>query len=192
MAQSPAALLIDSSGNVLPVAQDTTIPANTPSLLVAGADASGKAQRLLVDGANRLKVTVAPSSPPPTATAIALAQAEASLSLTGGASPHDTDYVIPNGVTVYLQSLSAGATGDPTESGSKVEAYYIDASSVAHLIGRLYVAGQSVFLAYADISRARDGTLMTGNGVTTKLRLRRTRLSNAAQEVDGELRGYYQ
>ena len=47
---SPASLLIDENGIQLPVQHETSIPANTPSLLVSGRDELNIARNILVDG----------------------------------------------------------------------------------------------------------------------------------------------
>jgi hypothetical protein len=56
----------------------------------------------------------------------------------------------------------------------------------------MYIGGQSLSFTLPDINEARDGTQMTGDGSTTKLVIRRYRLSNADSQVDVEVRGYTQ
>jgi hypothetical protein len=104
----------------------------------------------------------------------------------------DEDYTIPDGKTFYLQFVLVGTVGDPSEKGSKVEVFYIDNSSVLHIISRIYVVGQTQPpIIYPDITTTRDGTTMVGaSGGNTKIRVRRTRMSVSAQEIDAEIRGY--
>jgi len=183
-------VLFDSIGVELSVADETALPANTRALLAAGRDAEGYAQHLRVDGSKNLKVTNALPTPPPGATEVIIAQPENELSISGGISnPHDTEYVIPSAQTFYLQIVSAGAAGDPSEDGSRVDVVYYDGAA-EHVVSRLYLSGQTVYEAFPDSSHARDGTTMVGDGSTKKVILRRIRLSQASQEVDGEIRGY--
>lgn len=189
MSRSPAAILFDSAGNPLSIQPDVAIPADTPLLLAGASDAASVARLLQVDGSGRLKTVVAPASPPAASTPISISQPEANLNVSNFAN---TDYVIPNGQTFYLQQLTAGAEGDPTEAGSRVDVLYLDAASAEHLITRIYVAGQTLSVAYADVSSARDGTALAGNGTTTRIRLRRIRKGGGSQEIDAEIRGYIQ
>jgi len=89
-----------------------------------------------------------------------------------------------------LEYLVAGAEGDPTAKGSKIEVLYYDGAA-EHLVERIYLMGESVSV-YPNTSSARDGTAMTGNGSTKKVYLRRHRMSGTAQEVDAVARGYVQ
>ena len=140
--------------------------------------------RLAVEG----KVSVVSPTAPTAATSVSLAS-DSPLAITTTAQ---ATYVIPDGETFYLQALAAGAEGDPTEKGSRVEVFY-DQNGTEKIVSRLYVAGFTVFQSYNDVSASRDGTSMVGNaGGTNRIILRRTRLSGSAQEVDAELRGYVQ
>jgi hypothetical protein len=190
--ESPAAVLVDDNSNFLSIQDDTSIPANTPGLFAMGETADAKSKRLRVESDGTLSVATQPPSPPPGTTEFVLAQDEVDLSIDGAASPATKDSaIIGDGVNVYIQSFSAGAAGDPNEKGSKVEILWVEGSpEVEHIVERLYVGGASVSLELPNINKARDGTLLTGNGSNTKVRLRRVRFSNSAQEVDGEIRGY--
>lgn len=162
-----------------------------PVLVIGGkSDQSDIARPILLDDYGAVKTVNTPPVPPPNATAVAVSQDDTYLSIDGTDSPDDTEYTIPNGKTFYLQNLLGGAEGDPSEKGSRLDAVYIDSSSVEHVISRLYLVGQTISSVFADTPVARDGTQMNGNGSSTKIVLRRIRLSNAAQEVDGEIRGY--
>ncbi len=58
-AESPAVILFDANGVAVAVADDTTIPANTQGLIIAGKDDSGKAQFASMaddEGVKRLRV----------------------------------------------------------------------------------------------------------------------------------------
>jgi hypothetical protein len=190
MAKSPAAILYDANGVPMAVEDGIAVPANTRGLLIAGESSAGDAWFLRVDGKKNLKVTNSLPTPPPGSTEVIIAQPENALSIAGGISnPHDTEYVIPNGETFYLQIVSAGAAGDPSENGSRVDVLYYD-GAFYHICARLYLSGQTVYEAFPDSSHARDGTTMTGDGSTKKIVLRRIRLSQATQEVDAEIRGY--
>jgi len=184
--------LVDGVNKVeLAVVHDTAVPANTRGLLVMGADSQDVARRLLTDGEGKLKVAAQPPSPPPGTTPFVLA---GDTPLSVGPVPNYQEAVsavISNGTKLYLQTVAAGAAGDPSENGSKVEVYWREGSpAVNHLITRMYLTGQTVNLVLPDAHTARDGTEMTGNGSNTYLVIRRERLSTAAQEIDAEVRGY--
>jgi hypothetical protein len=185
--------LVDGVNDLeLAVADGTAIPANTRGLLLSGADAEDVARRLLCDGEGKLKVAAQPPTPPPGTTEFVLAQDEAELDVGPVPAFHETvSAAIANGEDLYLQSVSGGAAGDPSEKGSKVEVYWREgAGPTDHLIARIYLLGQTVVQTLPDVNKARDGTQLTGDGSTTKLVLRRERLSTSAAEIDGEVRGY--
>lgn len=186
-------VLYDDVNNIaLAVADNTALPANTRGLMIAGIDDAGKSQFVTVEASGKLQVAAQPPQPPAGTTEFVLANSEAVLEIGGGDSPAETESaVIGNGVNLYIQQLVAGAAGDPSEKGSKVELYWREgAGPTDHLIDRVYVAGQTVVETLPDAHKARDGTVLTGNGTNTKLVLSRIRLSNADQEVDAIVRGY--
>jgi hypothetical protein len=133
------------------------------------------------------KVSTGPPPTPPATTAV-LIDASSPLSIGGGTSPDDTTYTIPNGQTFTLQSLQAGSEGDSTESGSRVEVWYDDGTT-EHLVTREYVSGFTVEI-FPDTNEARDGTVMTGDGSTKLIIVRRERLSGGALEIDAVAKGY--
>jgi hypothetical protein len=100
-----------------------------------------------------------------------------------------TVYVIAAGKTFTLTQIEAGAEGDPTENGSRVDVLYRDAAAVEHLISRVYVLGFGQFLIFPNAAVARDGTPLVG-ATTEAIILRRTRLSGGFLEVDAVARGY--
>jgi len=142
------------------------------------------------DGIKRLqikgKVSVSAPATPATATSVTIA-GDDPLDIS---TTQNESYTIPDGETFTLTSVSAGAEGDPTEKGSKVEVIYYDGTD-EHLISRIYITGQTVSV-YPDTSITRDGTSMTGDGSTKTIIVRRLRLSGTSQEVDAVARGYVQ
>lgn len=187
------AVLYGANGVALPVADGASVPANTRALLLAGEDQSGVARIPTVtqdmDGKQRLEVTGKVSTSPPPApanTTPVTIVADNPLSLT---TTNTAEYTIAADKTFVIQQVVAGAEGDSTEKGSKVEIAYFDGTT-EHLVERVYVSGFTQYGVYPDTSKCRDGTVMVGNGSTKKVRLRRMRLSGAAQEVDCVVRGY--
>jgi hypothetical protein len=162
-------------------------------LQIIPTDASGNPVDVIYDstsGGYMLRmagqVVVSPSPIPAGGTPITVA-ADNPLEITGGTSPHDTAYTITNGKTFYLQQFVAGCQGDPTASGSVIELYFDDGTE--HLVDRIYIDGFTNYVSYADVYKTRDGTTMVGNG-SNQVIVRRRRLSNSGQEVDGVVRGY--
>jgi hypothetical protein len=184
--------LVDGVNDLeLAVAHGVAVPADTRGLLAMAADGQGSARRILCDGEGKLKVAAQPPTAPPGTTPFVL---PGDTPLVVGPVPvyeESASAVIGNGVKLYLQTLLAGAAGDPSEKGSRVEVLWEEgATPTRHLVTRVYVLGQSVLYTFPDVQVARDGTAMTGNGSNTKLILRRERLSVAAAEIDAEIRGY--
>jgi len=161
---SPAAVLYTAAGNPVSVLLD---------------DEDGN-YRLAIAG----KIQLAAPQPPPSATKVTIA-ADTPIEI---AADHDTEYIITDGKTFTIQMIAAGAEGDPTEKGSGAEIHYYDGSTY-HLIDRLYLTGETIS-TYPDTSQARDGTVLTGNGTTKKIVVRRKRYSGVGQEVDVVVRGY--
>jgi hypothetical protein len=159
---------------------------------ILGRDAEDKARFLFTEEDGTLRVASQPPSPPPGTIPFVLAQDDANLEVGPVPSYHDTESaVIANNVNLYIQTFVAGAAGDPSEKGSKVELYWREgAGPTDHLIARIYLTGQTVLETLPDVNESRDGTHLTGNGTNTKLVLRRERLSTSAAEIDGEVRGY--
>jgi hypothetical protein len=167
MTESRAAILYDNTGQY-PV----------------GVSVNGTEYRLLVDA----KAILTPPKPPDGATNVTV---DASSPLVIGPNPdfHDTDHVIATGDTLYLQYIAAGAQGDPSEAGSKIEVIFNDGTD--HIVERIYFTSQTVYVLLDDVCEARDGTVMVGNG-TNYLRVHRERMSNSGQEIDAVVRGYEQ
>ena len=150
---------------------------------------------LLVDDAGKLSVSASPPTAPPGTTEFVFAVSPSQLTVGSGgqvSSPHNSDSsVIASGKTLRIQLISAGTEGDPAESGSKVEVYWVEgAGGTEHLIERLYSDGASETLVLPETRKARDGTQLDGNGTNTFIRVRRTRLSSSAKEIDFVVRGY--
>jgi hypothetical protein len=186
------AVLVDGVNTVeLAVVDGALLPANTRGITFAGIDDEGKTQFIALEADGKLKSTSVPPTPPANTIETVYAQEESDLEVvTPSGNPHNTDFIIPTGKTFYLQFFSGGSEGDPSEKGSKFELFYIDSSSVSHIVTRQYLYGQSLSGTFPDTAKARDGTTMVGNGSTTKMRIRRERLSNATGEIDVEVRGY--
>lgn len=159
---------------------------------VLGRDAENKARFFFTEADGTLRVASQPPSPPPGTTEFVLAVAEGSLEISSPPAYHETvSAAIGNSLDLYLQLFTAGAAGDPSERGSRVDLLWREGGTPTdHVIERVYLSGQSVTITLPDVHKARDGTALTGDGSTTKLVIRRYRLSNAAQEVDAIVRGY--
>jgi len=163
MNNSPASILFDSDGNAVSIVDD-----------------DGE-YRVSVSGKFTQDVLpLPPSSVPVTIVA------DDPLSIHGS---DDSEYIISNTKVFYIQQMVAGAGGDPTENGSKVEVIYYDGVS-EHVLERFYISGFTQHIIYPDISRARDNSLMEGDGSAKKIIIRRIRLSGVSQEVDCVVRGY--
>jgi len=148
-----------------------------------GSIQDGPSRRLLTSG----KIVVTPPQPPTGAVAVTI-DASDPLIVSNPPLWHETDYVIPAGKTFYLQFISVGAAGDPSEKGARIEIFYDDGTR--HILERYYVTGFTIPMAYDDVTEARDGTTMVGDGVH-KIVVRREELSKAG-EVDAVVRGYVQ
>lgn len=134
--------------------------------------------------------TMAVTTPPaPPATTPITISADDPINVSGSTSPAITDFVIPDTKTFTVTQVVAGAEGDSNDKGSKVELYYVDSSSVEHLISRLYLIGDSRE-SFPNTAITRDNTEMIGDGVNTKIRIKRIRLGNASLEIDALIRGY--
>jgi len=158
-----------------------------PARVIVNEDGTSVAD---VNSNNALKVSPSPPVPPTGTTEFALAQDEAELSVS--TTPKETlSSIIANGVTLKVQMLCAGAAGDPSERGSKVEFYWREGSPATdHLIDRIYIVGQTLCFNLPDSSITRDGTSMVGNGTNTRFVIKRERISNSSQEIDAVARGY--
>lgn len=153
--------------------------------IIAAKDPSGIYINLSADDTGKLNVVTSQTVPPSTATPVTIA-ADTPLSVS---TTSTTDYTITNGKTFRVLALTYGAEGDPNTKGSKVTVSYVDASSVEHVISRVYFEGFTGQIL-PDTDKARDGTTLTGNGTTTKIRVVRTRLGGSALEIDAVVRGY--
>lgn len=191
MGISPAVILYDANSVAMAVERGVAIPAGTRTLLFAGEGVDGKAYTIQVEEDGKLRVASTPPTPPAGTTEFVLS---ADSPLEVGPNPtfqEKTSAAIANGETLKLQFVAGGAQGDPSESGSKVEVYWEEgAGPTRHLVERIYLSGATVYVSLPDVSKARDGTVMTGDGTNTKLVIRRERLSNSAQEIDAVVRGY--
>jgi hypothetical protein len=215
MIKSPAAILYDAAKNAIKSVQDSSdwllgiaarihdgtnflrLKKETDTwttehgIPVVARDKEDVVRRLVAEEDGTLIVAAKPPSAPPGTTGFVLA---ADTPLEIGPVPSFHEVVSPaigNGLDLYLQTIAAGAAGDPTENGSKVEIYWREgATPTNHLISRIYLVGQTVNLVLPNVHAARDGTALTGNGTNTYIVIRRERLSTSAQEIDAEVRGY--
>ena len=192
MNDSPAVVLYDHNGVSVAVKDGVVIPANTPGLLVVGQDGDNHAHYMHVEGDGTLKVASRPPQPPAGSDEFVLAINEGELEISAPPAYHeDESSVIGSGDKLYLQLFTAGAAGDPSERGSRVDILWREgAGPTDHVIERMFVSGQSVTITLPDVHKTRDDTEMTGNGTNTKLVIRRYRLSNSSQQVDSVVRGY--
>jgi len=191
------ARIVDGNQDPIDIQDGVAVPAGVDSgLQVAGPDLGGTGRVVTVtrdsdDGKNRLeisgKISVSAPPPPPAATPKQIA-ADTPLDVTG---THNTDYEITDGTTFTIQSFTAGAEGDPTEKGAKVSIFYIDASSVSHLVADIYLTGETV-QTFPDTSVARDGTSLDGTAAagTGVLRVAREQFGGGTRELDSVVRGF--
>jgi hypothetical protein len=188
----PVALFDGVNEIALAVADGVTLPANTRGLIFASVDNAGAVHFVHSDSAGNLRVASQPPQPPAGTTEFVLAVSEGDLEISAPPAYHETESTaIGSSVELYLQSFTAGAGGDPSERGSRIDVLWREgAGPTDHVIERVYISGQSVTITLPDVHKARDGTTMIGDGSTTKLVIRRYRLSNAVQEVDAIVRGY--
>jgi len=181
----------DANGVAMPVAQGVAIPSNTRGLLIAGRSYDGKSYFAEVSELGRVSVTTYPITAPPGTTPFVVA---ADTPIEVGPNPvyrETLGAVVAANTDLHVQFLAAGAAGDPSEKGSKVELYWREgAGPTDHLVERIYVSGATVSLSLPNTNLARDGTAMTGNGANTRLVVRRERLAVSAQEIDAVVRGY--
>lgn len=186
-------VLYDDVNNLaLAVADGVTLPENTRAILAASVDTQGEVHFHQSDGDGNLRVASQPPQPPPGTTEFVLAIDEAELEIRSPPTYHEEESgIITNGAELYLQLFTAGAAGDPSERGSRVDILWREgATPTDHVIERVYVAGQSMTITLPNVHKSRDGTTLTGDGSTTKLVIRRYRLSRSRQEVDAVVRGY--
>lgn len=187
--------LVDSNDIDLAIDHTGTFPVTQYGLPIGGRDQTQfnivSVEEDPQDGKYRLsiqgKVSVSAPISPPAATDVTIS-ADNPLTVNGSST---TDYIIPNGVTFNISQITYGAEGDPNEKGSKITVSYIDAAAVSHVIDRVYFTGFTGQI-FPDTSTARDGTVLTGNGTTTLIRLVRERLGGSGLEIDCVLRGYYE
>lgn len=152
-------------------------------------DADGNAVTITDDaGVRRVeilgKVVVTGATPPPLTTPAIIF---ASTPLTVGSD--DTDFIIPDGESFFLQEILAG-NEDPSK-GASVEVIYDNGTE--HLVARVYIAGVTVPTGFPDEHTSRDGTEMAGNaGQTFKIIVRRIKFTGSDIAIDAEVRGYTQ
>jgi len=145
-----------------------------------------------IDAFNRLAVEgkVSISNPMAPAGTTAVQYAPSPLGFMGV----DTDtFVITDGKTLTIQSIFAGAEGDPTEKGSKVEVFYTpDGGATEKIIDRIYITGDTISL-FPDVKKSRDGTSLLGIAVNQgKIIIRRTHFGGVSKEFDVVVRGFEQ
>lgn len=148
-----------------------------------GSVQDGVVHRLLVSS----KTVVTPPAPPTGATAVTI-DASVPLEVEGNPLIEETEYTIPDTKSFYLQFVAVGAAGDPTEKGAKVEIFYA-VGATRHVLERYYLTGFTLAVAHDDVAESRDGTVMVGDGTTTKIIVKRQQMSKAG-EIDTVVRGY--
>jgi len=104
-------------------------------------------------------------------------------------SPHNTDYVIPNGKVLRIQAIFISSSRDSSGKGSRVEVIYDNGTE--YVIARVHVnSGNPYSRFFADISKSRNGTDLHGDG-SDKIVVRRTKLTSGSDhEVDVEIQAY--
>lgn len=162
-----------------------TKAANADAWPIVQVDGSGNPATITLDsGIYRQeitgKVTVIGAQAPPSTTAQVIT---ADTPLTVGTS--DTVFVIPNGETFHLQQIIAG-NEDPTK-GAVIEVIFDDGTE--HVVERVYTSGATISVGYSDVTTARDGTSLTGNG-TNELIVRRAKYAGTNIAIDAEVVGY--
>ena len=126
------------------------------------------------------KVQTVGAIPPPATTPVRI-NADTPLTVRS----HDTSFVIPTGETFYMQAVTAG-NEDPTK-GAVIEVLYDNGTE--HLVERIYTNGETIQIGFPDLSSARDGTVLVGNGSHTIV-VRRTKYSGSNIAVDAGVQGY--
>jgi hypothetical protein len=130
-----------------------------------------------VNAAGQLQV----SSPPPSTPGGKTGVTRLEYSSVSGSV--DNVYIIPNGETLTVQRLSAGAEEDNT-AGNVIELWYdpLGTGIDMTIIAVLFVNSSSAFLELDED--------YTGNGTRT-IRLRRRRLGGGAKLIFAKWEGYY-
>jgi len=180
--------------DILDVLAEAVAVAGLKGVLIVGKTSEGNSVFQLHEADGTVVVAAKPPSAPPGTTEFVQAVDEAELSVGAGgdvASPHTTlGAIVADTVNLFLQTVNVGTEGDPAEAGAKIELYWQTSGPVNHLVERIFVAGDTKQITLPNINKARDGTVMTGDSADTRLTVTRTRLSNASQEVDFEVRGF--
>jgi len=148
-----------------------------------GSVQDGAKRRLLVSS----KTVVTPPQPPTGSVAVTI-DASDPLEVSGNPLIEEAEYTIPDAKAFYLQFVAVGAAGDPTEKGARVEVFYA-VGATRHVLERYYLTGFTLAVAHDDVAEARDGTVMVGDGSTTKIIVKRQQMSKAG-EIDAVVRGY--
>lgn len=164
-------------------------PFDGAPIVIGGKDDSGNVKTSTIDDSGRLRVIQASLVPPVGANPFTVSIPDADLSFI---TTNDYDGpLVPNGETLFLQLALAGSELDG--SGNRVDLIWVEgAGATEHLIERFFAHGPSQSYILNDIDTARDGTVLTGNGSNTFLRIRRVRLSGSAMQCDVSVRGYRQ
>lgn len=167
--------LVDENDVPLAIENGTSNPV-TKGLILMGEDNDGNLRRIRTEDDGRLISSASVTNPPNS-----IPISESSIDVV--ANELFIDYVIPNGVTIIVQSFNAGAEADA--DGSKVELIlYSDNSHtvIEEFYSVLYVNGSN---GSDSINQA-----ITGDGVKT-LSMRKKRLAGAGKEIFGKWQGYY-
>jgi hypothetical protein len=186
---------ITDGTDVLDIAGEAVATSGLKGILPLGKDSEGNSVFHLAEADGTQVVAAKPPVAPPGTTPFVFAVDEAELEVGSGgdvASPHTSiGTIIGSGVNLFLQSVEVGTEGDPAEAGAKIEVFWREGGGPTdHLIKRYYIAGDTKAFIEPNINESRDTTQMTGNGTNTRLIVVRTRLSNAGQEVDFDIRGF--
>ena len=142
---------------------------------IYGVDDNGNIRAAVVNETGRLLISQNPPTPPPATTAV-IQQAKSTMSGT-----QDLFFIITNGKTLTIQSLSAGA--EVSNAGSIVELFedLTGTGTPLNLVEDIYVAGQS-FQKILNSSFVGDGT--------RRILLRRRNFSGGMLDVTGIWTGF--
>lgn len=165
--------IIDNAGNPMAISNNFGSEV-TKGFIIMGEDENGFMHRVRTTQDGRLISTASVANPPGSVPVVQTAQGNVTTTV-------DDDFIIPNGETIILQQLSAGAEGDV--DGSKVELFYFPDGTKT--------GGTLISVLYVNGSNGADNLVasFTGDG-SALITMRRSRLAGSAREIFGKWQGY--